>query len=127
MALPCGYVLLLTTSPDRSRRYDLHLTRSVRRAVNIPVIASSGAGKPEHFADVFEVCGVEAGLAASIFHKDLVSIAEVKQLLTKRGIATRGMSSCADARGPQLRLPAWVQLLGLFGVGVAIGVALSRR
>ena len=61
----------------------------VRSAVTIPVIASSGAGKAEHFSEVFEQTGAEAALAAGIFHRREVPISAVKEHLKKRGIETR--------------------------------------
>ena len=73
-ALGCGELLLNCIDNDgQNDGYDLHMTRAVRKAVGIPVIASSGAGAPKHFSEVFEVAGVEAGLAASIFHRDIAS------------------------------------------------------
>ena len=58
--------------------------------MTIPVIASSGAGRVEHFSEVFEATGVEAALAAGIFHREEVPIAAVKAHLKSRGIETRG-------------------------------------
>jgi len=55
----------------------------------IPVIASSGAGKVEHFSEVFEKTGAEAALAAGIFHREEVPISAVKEHLRERGIETR--------------------------------------
>jgi glutamine amidotransferase/cyclase len=57
--------------------------------VGIPVIASSGAGRVEHFSEVFEGAGVEAALAAGIFHRQEVPIAAVKAHLKARGIEVR--------------------------------------
>jgi glutamine amidotransferase/cyclase len=57
--------------------------------VSIPVIASSGAGKVEHFSEVFEKTDVEAALAAGIFHREEVPIEAVKQHMRERGIETR--------------------------------------
>lgn len=99
-ALGCGEILLNCIDNDgQNDGYDLGLTRQVRQAVSIPVIASSGAGSPAHFTEVFNVAGAEAGLAASIFHKNLVSIGEVKAHVHNSGIAVRpdGM-----AGGPSL-------------------------
>ena len=72
----------------------------MREAVTIPVIASSGAGCPAHFTEVFNVAGAEAGLAASIFHKNLVSIGEVKAHVDRCGIAVRpdGIASAGLSR-----------------------------
>jgi imidazole glycerol-phosphate synthase len=64
--------------------YDLELVKMVKAAVSIPVIASSGAGKPEHFDQVFKETGVEAALAAGIFHRNEVSIADVKKYLADK-------------------------------------------
>lgn len=61
----------------------------VRDAVTIPVIASSGAGKPEHFVECFQKTNVEAALAAGIFHRGEVSIEEVKECVKDKGIAVR--------------------------------------
>ncbi|MBU2539523.1 MAG: imidazole glycerol phosphate synthase HisHF, partial [Proteobacteria bacterium] len=69
--------------------FDLELINQVRSAVSIPVIASSGAGKVEHFSEVFKETGAEAALAAGIFHRQEVSISAVKEHLRERGIETR--------------------------------------
>jgi glutamine amidotransferase/cyclase len=61
--------------------YDHELVRMVKEAVHIPVIASSGAGKAEHFSSVFKETGVDAALAAGIFHRNEVSIMQVKKHL----------------------------------------------
>lgn len=83
---------ILVNSIDRDGTgagFDLDLIRAVRAAVRIPVIASSGAGRVEHFAEVFDATGVEAALAAGIFHRREVPIAAVKAHLRSRGIETR--------------------------------------
>jgi imidazole glycerol-phosphate synthase len=69
--------------------YDLTLLKAVQSAVSIPVIASSGAGKAAHFVEVFEQTAVNAALAAGIFHRNEVSIQEVKALLTAAQIPVR--------------------------------------
>ena len=69
--------------------YDLGLLQLVKAAVDVPVIASSGAGKPEHFAEAFRGAGVDAALAAGIFHRKEVSIQEVKAHLAGEGFAVR--------------------------------------
>jgi len=61
----------------------------VKEAVTIPVIASSGAGKVEHFSEVFEATDADAALAAGIFHREEVPIAAVKEHLRKKGIEVR--------------------------------------
>lgn len=83
---------LLLTSMDRDGTkdgYDLELTRAVVDAVNIPVIASGGAGNPEHIYEGLAVAGADAALAASIFHYGEYSIREVKQYLASRGVSVR--------------------------------------
>lgn len=78
--LGAGEVLLNSIDRDGSGKgFDLDLIKLVRNAVNIPVVASSGAGKAGDFVEVFRETGVEAGLAAGIFHRGEVGIDEVKQ------------------------------------------------
>ena len=69
--------------------YDLEMTRAVAEAVQIPVVASGGAGKPEHLAQVVTEGGASAALAASIFHFGQYTIEETKQLMARRGIPVR--------------------------------------
>ena len=66
------------------------IINAVKEAVTIPVIASSGAGRVEHFSEVFEATDVEAALAAGIFHRREVPIAAVKDHLKHEGIEIRG-------------------------------------
>ena len=73
----------------RGDGFDLELVRAVSDAVTIPVIASSGAGSPEHFKEVFDNTGAAAALAAGIFHRREVSIEEVKAHMSQSGIPTR--------------------------------------
>ena len=83
---------LLVTSMDRDGTedgYDLELTRSISEAVRIPVIASGGAGKPEHLLEAFTVGGADAALAASIFHYNKYPIPLVKKFLHERGVPVR--------------------------------------
>jgi imidazole glycerol-phosphate synthase subunit HisF len=83
---------ILLTSMDRDgtgKGFDCELTRAVARAVRIPVIASGGAGRPEHFVEVFRVGEADAALAASIFHFGLNSIANLKLKLYAAGIPVR--------------------------------------
>mmetsp|Transcript_9242 Transcript_9242/g.16137 ORF Transcript_9242/g.16137 Transcript_9242/m.16137 type:complete len:613 (+) Transcript_9242:68-1906(+) len=89
-ALGAGEILLNSMDADGSNAgYDLKLVKMAMDAVSIPVIASSGAGKPKHFVDVFEKTNVQAALAAGIFHRKEVSIDEVKQYMKDHGIRTR--------------------------------------
>lgn len=69
--------------------YDLELLADVKKSVSIPVIASSGAGEPSHFTQVFAKTNVEAALAAGIFHRREVPIAEVKSRLRLDGYEVR--------------------------------------
>ncbi len=88
--LGAGEILLTSMDYDGTKDgYDLGLTRAVSETVNIPVIASGGAGKLEHFFDVIEKAGADACLAASIFHYREYSVAQVKEYLSGKGIAVR--------------------------------------
>ena len=88
--LGAGEILLNSIDRDGTGRgFDLDLVNLVRRNVSIPVVASSGAGNVQHFVDVFEKSGVEAALAAGIFHRGEVRIDEVKETLLTRGINAR--------------------------------------
>jgi cyclase len=83
---------LLVTSIDRDGTkcgFDIDLTAAVAGAVNIPVIASGGAGEPEHFVEVFVEGGADAALAASIFHFAQHGIASLKSALAGRGVPVR--------------------------------------
>jgi imidazole glycerol-phosphate synthase subunit HisF len=83
---------ILLTSMDRDGTgigFDCELTRAVARAVNIPVIASGGAGGAEHFVEVFRAGEADAALAASIFHFGLSSISQLKLRLYAAGVPVR--------------------------------------
>jgi cyclase len=69
--------------------FDCELTLAVSDAVNIPVIASGGAGGPEHFLDVFTQGGADAALAASIFHYADTGVADLKRYLSANGVPIR--------------------------------------
>jgi glutamine amidotransferase/cyclase len=89
-ALGAGEILLNSIDRDGTGiGFDLELIAAVRSAVSIPVIASSGAGSAEHFSEVFERTGVEAALAAGIFHRREVPIDAVKAQLRADGIDVR--------------------------------------
>lgn len=91
-ATECGAGEILLTSIDRDGTkagFDCELTAAVSDAVNIPVIASGGAGTFEHFAEVFAIGHADAALAASIFHFNEQSVAGLKQFLNARGVAVR--------------------------------------
>ena len=83
---------ILLTSMDRDGTedgYELSLTRAVSDAVNVPVIASGGAGTLEHLVDAVEAGGADAVLCASIFHYGHYSIAEAKRAMSEAGIPIR--------------------------------------
>ena len=85
-----GEILLTSMDRDGTRTgFDCELTAAVSDAVNIPVIASGGAGGLDHFADVFTRGHADAALAASIFHYASTSVAELKQFLRAKGISVR--------------------------------------
>ena len=69
--------------------YDLPLMKAVSGAVSIPIIASSGAGNESHFVQVFEETGVQAALAAGMFHRKEVEIEACKAAMAKNGIEAR--------------------------------------
>jgi glutamine amidotransferase/cyclase len=88
--LGAGEILLNSIDRDGTGAgFDLELVRAVRSAVGIPVIASSGAGCVEHFAEVFAATDVEAALAAGIFHRREVPIQAVKSYLLGQGVEIR--------------------------------------
>jgi cyclase len=69
--------------------FDLEMTRAITQAVNIPVIASGGCGKLEHFAEVFQETGADAALAASLFHFGELTVPQVKDYLRSENIPVR--------------------------------------
>lgn len=88
--LGAGEILLTSMDCDGTRDgYDIELTRAVSDAVRIPVIASGGAGKVEHFYDALVDGGASAVLAASLFHFGELSISDVKTYLRGRGVLVR--------------------------------------
>ncbi len=88
--LGCGEILLNCIDKDGTNSgFDLELINMVKGAVSIPVIASSGAGSPAHFVEVFKETGAEAALAAGIFHRKEVAINEVKAAVAADGIEIR--------------------------------------
>ena len=85
-----GEILLTSIDRDGTRAgFDCDLTAAVGSAVNIPVIASGGAGTFDHFADVFTTGLADAALAASVFHFSEHAVAELKAFLAARGIPVR--------------------------------------
>jgi cyclase len=89
-ALGAGEILLTSMDADGTQAgFDCELTAAISRAVPIPVIASGGAGGPEHFAEVFLHGAADAALAASIFHFETHSIRSLKEYLQARGVPVR--------------------------------------
>ncbi|UCE91919.1 MAG: imidazole glycerol phosphate synthase subunit HisF [Methanobacteriota archaeon] len=88
--LGAGEILLTSMDCDGVRSgYDIELTRSVVRAVTVPVIASGGCGTVQHIVDVLSIGEADAALAASIFHYDQYSVGDVKRTLAEKGIPVR--------------------------------------
>ena len=85
-----GEILLTSMDADGTKNgYDLELTNAITTAVNIPLIASGGAGKKEDFYTVLTEAGADAALAASLFHYQELRIKEVKSYLQKKGVLVR--------------------------------------
>jgi cyclase len=88
--LGAGEIVLTCMDRDGTRDgYDLEITAAVSRAVRIPVVASGGAGGPEHLAAAVTVGGADAALAAGIFHFGECTIREVKEMFSRQGIPVR--------------------------------------
>lgn len=88
-----GEILLTSMDKDGTKSgFDLKLTKAIAEALQIPVIASGGVGTADHFADAFEV-GASAALAASVFHFNEMTIADVKKVVEARGFAVRPIES----------------------------------
>ena len=88
--LGAGEILLTSMDADGTQRgYDLPMLAAVSAAVTIPVIASGGAGKLEHFYDALTAGGADAALAASLFHYRELSVGQVKTYLAERGVPVR--------------------------------------
>jgi imidazole glycerol-phosphate synthase subunit HisF len=88
--LGAGEIVLTSMDADGTKDgYDLEITAAVSTAVSVPVVASGGAGRPEHLADAILVGKADAALAASIFHFGEYTIRETKQVMANRGIPVR--------------------------------------
>lgn len=88
--LGAGEIVLTSMDCDGTKDgYDLEMTAAVSQAVSIPVVASGGAGRPEHLADAIQIGKADAALAASIFHFGEYTIRETKQIMAGRGIPVR--------------------------------------
>lgn len=96
-ALGAGEIVLNSIDADGMKTgYDLEATRAVARAVDLPVVASGGAGHAEHMRDVLEWGEADAALAAGIFHRGETTVGEVKRLLAAAGVPVR-----LDDLGPE--------------------------
>ncbi len=89
-AIGAGELLLTSMDGDGTQAgYDVELTRAIADAVGIPIIASGGAGRPEHFAEVLTTGRADAALAATLFHYRQLSIPDLKRYLREQGLAVR--------------------------------------
>jgi cyclase len=89
-SLGAGEILLTSMDYDGTKDgYDLELTKAVTQGVNIPVIASGGAGKPEDFYNCFVKTNADAALAASLFHYGEYTVGEIKAYLRTKGVLVR--------------------------------------
>jgi cyclase len=88
--LGAGEILLTSMDRDGTKAgFDCALTRTIASSVRIPVIASGGAGEPQHFVEVFQAGAADAALAASVFHFGLKSVETIKRALREAGIPVR--------------------------------------
>ena len=88
--LGAGEILLTSMDKDGTKSgFELNLTKAVSNAIDIPVIASGGAGTMEDFYDVFTKGEAQAGLAASLFHYNIISIKDLKEYLKKKEVEVR--------------------------------------
>ncbi|MGF1925667.1 MAG: imidazole glycerol phosphate synthase subunit HisF [Bacteroidia bacterium] len=88
--LGAGEILLTSMDHDGIKQgFDCDLLAKINKLINIPIIASGGAGSMKHFTDVFQNAGVDAALAASVFHYGEILIPDLKQELKKNGIPVR--------------------------------------
>lgn len=97
VALGAGEILLTSMDADGALSgYDIHLTRAVAERVQVPVIASGGAGKLSHFSDVLTTGKASAALAASLFHDHVLTVGQVKRYLIQQGIPIRPVGDGFD-------------------------------
>ena len=88
--LGAGEIVLTSMDADGTKDgYDLEITAAVAEAVSVPVVASGGAGCPDHLADAILLGGADAALAASIFHYGQYTIRQTKEVMRDRGICVR--------------------------------------
>ncbi|MEM3737689.1 MAG: imidazole glycerol phosphate synthase subunit HisF [Candidatus Bathyarchaeia archaeon] len=89
-SLGAGEILLTSIDADGTQNgYDLELTRKIAESVNIPIIASGGAGSPHHIYEALTVGEADAALAASIFHYGRYTVEDIKRYLSERGVPVR--------------------------------------
>jgi len=89
-SLGAGEILLTSMDADGTRTgYDLELTQAIASTVSIPVIASGGAGSPQHIHEVLTTTGADAALAAGIFHFGIYSVSDIKRYLHEQGVPVR--------------------------------------
>ena len=101
--LGAGEIVLTSMDADGTRDgYDLPMTRAVADAVGIPVVASGGAGSPEHLRAALTEGHASAALAASIFHYRQFTIAETKEYLARHGVPVRHVTATEPERSPAL-------------------------
>ncbi|HED38241.1 MAG TPA: imidazole glycerol phosphate synthase subunit HisF, partial [Ignavibacteria bacterium] len=85
-----GEILLTSMDKDGTKEgYDLKFLKELTKIVSVPVIASGGAGKKEHFLEAFKDANVDACLAAGLFHFNLLVIKELKEYLAQNGVVVR--------------------------------------
>lgn len=90
VALGAGEILLTSIDTDGMKKgFDIELTKTISKSVNVPIIASGGAGKIKDFYDVFKKGNADAALAASLFHFGKLTINQVKNYLRNRNIPVR--------------------------------------
>lgn len=90
VSMGAGEILLTSMDADGTRNgFDIELTDIISSTVNVPVIASGGCGKLEHFSEVFQKTGADAALAASLFHYGELTVEQVKEHLISNGIPAR--------------------------------------
>lgn len=88
--LGAGEILLTSMDADGTKSgFDISLTRTISEAVGVPVIASGGGGKQEHFSEIFRDGRADAALAASVFHFGELLIPELKRFLREKGVEVR--------------------------------------
>lgn len=94
--LGAGEILLTSFTSDGTRKgFALDITMSISNALCIPVIASGGAGMPQHFVDVFKIGNADAALAAGVFHRKEIAITNLKDMLKLSGIPVRITHLCS--------------------------------